>query len=1232
MLININEVDNSSPTVVETFAGIPAAIIGTSQTGPAFVPQLVNSEETFIETFGNISSEHFGSVAVRAWYSEAQANAGLVYLRVLGVGDGKKRTTNSRVANAGFVVGANNVRTEAEKALYSSVTVGSLQNNPYANETAASDGGAEATVVLADPVSPDTHNQTLIVTVGGSVVLTITTDDGTPYTATPTLSGATHTLGIAGTQNATSIFAALAHLLNQLDGFSATANGATDVTVTADAKADLTSDITLTGTYISGGHFSSTSTLGRRARVAPAAPGRMYFLSTIMSQSDGSTYLTDAGLTGYRDPILRAVLLVASGVQLQVSGWRPGDSGEQDLSGSSVAQDFLSGNLGQDAGNWIGASRGNGAVQLILNGLKDVDSRVINFNLDPDTSGYLDGINTEPDRFDELGHYLYAHYPVPSALAIAATASLGPNTAHGSIHSFVQGGETYYHNVLLTTGSAARNTYGESGYKPNYEGWEDRFSTPFTPWVISQPVGGVETKLFRLHALDDGQGTEDQFFAEISNIIYPADSADYATFDLTVRGYGDNVLNTDTTQASPTDNNRFIQSYQGLSLDPNADNYIAREIGDYHRYYNFDVNTNEQKLVLAGMYENQNRYFRVEVTDDVANGKISKSLVPFGFQGMHHLVTSGSNAMLSDIELGHTWNNAYTHTTALEGANAIGILSGNMAGIGMGMIVPPVPLRTKNKNDANSTTVYPWGVRFDRPGKGFLYTDTGDSVAKSLTGNTQGSVADQYVNNSNNLWASGKNLDLVRQLNKFYPSYSTSPMWVGDNAGVANSSEGAVLDSNEFNRNKFTLGRVYVATKTVNSVVQPDDTRWHQAHYIRDGVDPSTAGFRFLKATDLKETFATQNYTSFVLPFQGGFDGLNIFSDNKYKMNHWAAHFEQKNSSTQGGLLGSTVAAYRKGIEIIAEKTDVDINALAIPGQRSTFITDHAANKMEERFDAIYLMDIELCDQYGNGDDQIMFDGNPGESLDVSRVVNTQRTIERFSGRGLSNSFAAAYYPNVSLAFPEQGAFGGPGPVNSYDQMPPSIAALAAFARTDRLEGAWGTPAGYDNGRPSAITNTQTQLVASDTKELSVNSINPIVIYNDQVAPVLLSPTDLGVQGTAIIAGQRTLLNKNSALSRLDVRKLMVYIRRKTRDIAYNYIFEPNQSSVLTKFSQEVESLLETLATAGAVQQFRVVIDETTTSQADIENNTVRGKVFVQPYKSTEIIAIDLNINNTDQA
>ena len=1262
----IGETDNSAPTVVETFAGIPAAIIGTSKTGPAFVPTLVNSELSFTETFGDVSSDHWGSVAVRSWYSEAQANAGLVYLRVLGVGDGKKRTTNNRVANAGFVVGSNNVRNEDEKvnttlsdAERAAINVGALEKNPFANETDELTAGVGATAtILVVSATPGDYES------GGQTAFTLQSADGTSRTYQFAVGGAKSTGDVVtgttirvqvqslSTQGA--IAAQIVAAINDSDAHGTkftcaltTTTETNDTITVTQATVGVAGNTTIAAITngdaselkINDGIIESTFTGGIDRVQAQAAPGRTYFLSTIMSESAGSTYLTDAGLTGTHDPILRAVILVASGVQLQVSGWRPGDSGANAISGSHVAVDNVSGAFGhEDEGNWIGAyNKSTTSVKLILNGLKDSTARVIDFNLDPDVSSYLGGINTEIKEFENEGHYLYAHYPVPSTLAV-------PAQTDKVIHKFSQkqlnndqlpvgDAQEHFHNVLLTTGSSSRNQYGASGYKPNYEGWEDRFSTPFTPWVISQPVGGTETKLFRLHALDDGQGTEDQYFAEICNIIYPSEDDEYAVFDLKVRRYGD--ASTGSTVTKPLiEENTVLKSYTNLTLDPNDSQYIARVIGDNHRYYNFDVNTDEQKLVIAGMYENTNKYFRVEVTSDVSNGKIAKTLVPFGFQGMHHLVTSGSSEMLSDIQAGENWYepNLYGEAGHTDGYP---ILSGGFAGIGQGILLPPVPFRFKTKNTDADETLYPWGIRFDRPTTGILFTDAGNSTKETFD-----RTEDLIVNNSTDMWANGSDLDLIRQLNKFYPSYSTSPMWVGDNAGVANTANGAVLDSNEFNKNKFSLGRVYVAE---DSSSHPDATRWHQAYYIRNGSDPSTSGFRFLKPTDLKAARLTQNYTRFVLPFQGGFDGLNIFNKNNYAMNHWSAHFEQQNSATQGGLLGSTVAAHRKAIDIIAEKTDVDINALAIPGQRSTFITDHAANKMEERFDAIYIMDVELTDQYGSGVANIMFDGFPGQKIDDTRSVNTSNVIERFASRGLKNSFSAAYYPNVNLDFKTNSAVAASENIfnqdigigistSTYEQAPASIAAIGAFARTERLEGAWGVPAGYTNGRPASIENTALQITGADSKELAVNAINPIVVFNDNVQPQLATATDLNVMGTGFIVGQRTLLNTSSALSRLDVRKLMVYIRRKTRDIAYKYIFEPNQPSVLSQFSSDVENLLTTLVTAGAVAQYRVVIDETTTSQADIENNTVRGKVFVQPYRSVEIIAIDININNSDQA
>jgi hypothetical protein len=1268
------ETDNTGGANEVPFAGTPAAIIGTSNAGPAFVPRMVNSESTFTDTFGDVDSSKWGTVAVQAWYTEAQNNAGLVYLRVLGVGNGRAKGTNNVVSNAGFVVGAQQVHDELDKKIadeegFGTVTVGAVDDNPYANETTLVSVATAATatikVVSATPADYDAN--------GGQIAFTLIGGDASTTTKTYqfAVGGALSTGGTSGLPSGTvriqvtglstqgtiaaQIVAAIEHsnghgtailtcalstVTNANDTITITqANTGTGGNTTIAAMTNgNTSDMTVNGvitqTAFSGGNNEARS---------PAKPGRMYFLSTIMSQSAGSTYLTDAGLNGSTDSILRAVIMVASGVQLQLSGWNAGNphgggaSAAYDVTGSAYAYDDSTG--AKDLGNWVGSMNNSQQVKLILNGQKlgpaaPADGRILSVGLNPGQSSYLGSLNTDPTKLEEKGHYLYAHYPVPGRMALPNTSSV--------VHSYSEAGATYYHNTLLTTGSSGRNTYGAGVYKPNYEGWETRFKTPFTPWVISQAVGGTESKLFRLHALDDGQGAEDQLFVQISNIIYPADANEYSTFDVLVRSYGDqtivggSITGNTTTQAHPSSNTVHPTSggslaFTGVNLNPDDTNYIGRVIGDYYRYYDFDAATNEQKLVIKGLYENTNRFVRVEVSDAVAAGNVPKNTLPFGHQGAHHLVTSGSNDGLKPIQTGQVGGGDKSGETifgAKFGEYALGAWTNNA---GMGMIQPPVPMRIKTQNEQNST-IFPWGMRFDNPTDGFLYTTGEASTPVSLTGTSISTTSDQKVNNTDSLWTKSGG-DLVRQLNKFFPSYAAQPAWVGDNAGTANTANASVLDANEFNLNKFTLGRVYVRTFTnVSSEVKPDTSLWHQARYIRNGASPGTAGFRFLTPSDLKNVDGNANYTRFILPFQGGFDGLNSFSRNKTEMNHWAAHHEQTDSTNQGGLLGPTVAAYRKAIDIISEKADIDINALVIPDQRSTFVTNYAAEKMEERFDAIYIMDIENCSQFGAGNGQVLFHGNPSSTyLSSGAAVNTFYTIERFAARGLSNSFAAAYYPNIMMSIkPPNNPNADP---ETFDAVPASIGALMAFARTEKLEGAWGTPAGSKNGAPSSIIQTQVELEPKDNNDLYANSINPIIIFkNLNTVPELSSAQDHGVAGSGVIMGQKTLLNTTSALNRLDVRKLMVYIRRKVRDIALNVLFEPNQPNVLSKMSAQVESMLENLVAVEAVKQFRVVIDDTTTSQADIENNTVRGKVFVQPYRSTEIIAIDVSLENAGSA
>ena len=110
--------------------------------------------------------------------------------------------------------------------------------------------------------------------------------------------------------------------------------------------------------------------------------------------------------------------------------------------------------------------------------------------------------------------------------------------------------------------------------------------------------------------------------------------------------------------------------------------------------------------------------------------------------------------------------------------------------------------------------------------------------------------------------------------------------------------------------------------------------------------------------------------------------------------------------------------------------------------------------------------------------------------------------------------------------------------------------------------------------------------------------------------------------------GQKTLLAAQSALDRVNVRRLLLDIRRKVKKVANGILFEPNRAATLARFSGAVTPILSRIQAQQGLDRFKVVIDTTTTTQADVENNTVRGKIFLQPTRSVEFISLDFVVTN----
>jgi len=216
-----------------------------------------------------------------------------------------------------------------------------------------------------------------------------------------------------------------------------------------------------------------------------------------------------------------------------------------------------------------------------------------------------------------------------------------------------------------------------------------------------------------------------------------------------------------------------------------------------------------------------------------------------------------------------------------------------------------------------------------------------------------------------------------------------------------------------------------------------------------------------------------------------------------------------------------------------------------------------------------------------------------------SSTIDVSYTVDSFSARNLNTSFASSYFPDVTVVNPDTG---------NLMSVPPSVVALGALATNDKIGSYWNAPAGFTRAGLSTVVDSSVALSQDDLDILYDASINPIVSF----------------PGTGFVVwGQKTLLQAASSLDRINVRRLLIFLRRQVRQVANSLLFEPNTQATLDKFNALVNPILQRIQAGGGVDRYKVQIDTTTTTQADIENNTIRGKIYVQPTRTAEFISID---------
>jgi hypothetical protein len=301
----------------------------------------------------------------------------------------------------------------------------------------------------------------------------------------------------------------------------------------------------------------------------------------------------------------------------------------------------------------------------------------------------------------------------------------------------------------------------------------------------------------------------------------------------------------------------------------------------------------------------------------------------------------------------------------------------------------------------------------------------------------------------------------------------------------------------------------------------------------------------------------------FVVAFQEGFDGYSP-----------ATHGSDIDAATTAGK-----AAYAKHIAALSNSDEYDINMVIAPHVNRA---DHSSvwtsilDMVEQRADAFFIGDA----------------GNASTSLPA--------TITQ--AESVDSNYAAVYYPWIKTVDTN---------TNKLITIPPSVLLPGVFAANDRVAAEWFAPAGLNRGGLTGAVSVLNRLTQSERDDLYEGKVNPICQFPGQ-----------GI----VVWGQKTLQDKPSALDRINVRRLLLTVRKYIASTSKYLVFEQNSSETRNRFLNIVNPYLEGIQQRQGLYAFRVVMDETNNTPDVIDRNILKGAIYLQPTKTAEFIQIDFNI------
>jgi len=427
----------------------------------------------------------------------------------------------------------------------------------------------------------------------------------------------------------------------------------------------------------------------------------------------------------------------------------------------------------------------------------------------------------------------------------------------------------------------------------------------------------------------------------------------------------------------------------------------------------------------------------------------------------------------------------------------------------------------------------------------------------------------------------------IGRLSKYYLGISEHGY---DSAQLAGSG----INQNLFNFNGKPSS-AHVKSKGFHMDSGATSTYYNGNIYIGE-FEVGEASFRTYKdVEDVNNPYKDIKSRKFTLVPAGGFDGWNVHRNKRSNGDGY------QQGGIYSGLPGqpnvvptNDYQAWKTAIETFANPENVTINLFATPGinwmDNSILVRETIEMIEKQRTDSLYIIDspdIEISTSIGDGG--------------KSDIIAAQQIANALKDTGIDSNYACTYFPWIQIRDNENN-------VNLY--IPPTGEVVKSMAFTDNVKYPWFAPAGLTRGVTNA-RKSKYKLSQEARDILYAANINPLADFADV--------------GTAIF-GQKTLQIKETALNRINVRRLLLQIKVLIANIAIRLVFDQNDQATIDQFLEKANPLLETIKRERGLIDFRIKMDDTNNTPETRDRNELYGEIFIKPTRTLEYIGITFTI------